>query len=275
MEKQFNSLKNKKVHFVGVKGAGMSSLAKIFLGQGAVVFGSDAEEEFFTDEILKKLGVKVRKFNAKNIAKNLDLVVYSTAYQSSHPELKKARELKIPLVSYNQALGFLFNDKIGIAVCGTHGKTTSAGMLGKIFKDAGLAPTVLVGGEVLNWKTGALCGRGKYFISEADEYQEKFLTLKPKAVLITNIEYDHPDYFKNFSQYKNVFKKFIQRIEPAGICIGFEEDKAVREVLKNSKVKKIFFSQKKQKKIFGKIKLKIPGQHNKLNALGVFLAARH
>ena len=266
--------KNKKIHFIGIKGAGMAGLAKLFKAEGAIVSGSDIGEEFFTDEILKKLGLKVEEFNVKNISKNLDWVIYSTAYQPSHPEIKKAGKLKIPLMSYSQALGFLFNQKIGIAVCGTHGKSTSAGMLGKIFKDAGLNPTVLVGGEILNWKTGALAGRGKYFISEADEYQAKFLSLKPKAILITNIEYDHPDYFKNFTAYKNVFKKLVKNIKPGGLCVGFGEDKAIKEVLKNFKSKKILFSPKKQKKIFEKIKLQIPGEHNRVNALGVFLTAK-
>ncbi|KKS57997.1 MAG: UDP-N-acetylmuramate-L-alanine ligase [Parcubacteria group bacterium GW2011_GWA2_42_35] len=242
--------KNKKIHFIGIKGAGMAGLAKLFKAEGAIVSGSDIGEEFFTDEILKKLGLKVEEFNVKNISKNLDLVIYSTAYQPSHPEIKKAGKLKIPLMSYSQALGFLFNQKIGIAVCGTHGKSTSAGMLGKIFKDAGLNPTVLVGGEILNWKTGALAGRGKYFISEADEYQAKFLSLKPKAILITNIEYDHPDYFKNFTAYKNVFKKLVKNIKPGGLCVGFGEDKAIKEVLKNFKSQTIRNFRKGDFKIF-------------------------
>ena len=265
----------KHIHFVGIKGVGMSALAQLFYHQGAAVSGSDVAEEFPTDKNLAGIGVSPSLFDENNITSNLDCVVYSRAYKDTHPEIQKARQLNIPLMDYGEALAYLFNRKKGIVVTGTHGKTTTTAMLAKIFEDAGLEPSVLVGGEVLDWNNNMRAGSGEYFIAEGDEYQEKFLNLEPQAILITNIEYDHPDFFPDFSVYKNAFRKLIGKLKPDGLCVVFEEDKNSLDVSDDLGSGRIIFGSKLQADIFKRIKLYIPGYHNRINALGAFALVRN
>jgi len=262
---------SRRVHFVGIKGVGMSALAQFFHCEGALVAGSDTADEFPTDKNLLALGIIPLLFNEDNVKNDLDLVIYSRAYKQNHPEIQKAASLNISLMDYGEALACLFNRKKGIVVSGTHGKTTTTAMLGKIFEDAGLEPSVLVGGEVLDWQNNMRYGKGDFFIAEGDEYQEKFLNLKPEAVLITNIEYDHPDFFPDFKNYKNAFRKLVQKLDSNGICAVREEDK---DIFGDFKGKRIVFNSAMQKDIFNKLKLKVIGRHNRLNGLAAFMLAR-
>ena len=265
----------KRIHFVGIKGAGMSGLAQLFHKEGVIVSGSDTTEEFPTDKNLTNIGIVPSSFSKDNIKGDIDCVIYSKAYKNDHPEIKKAREMNIPLMDYGEALAHLFNQKKGIVVIGTHGKTTTTAMLAKIFEDAGLEPSALVGGEVLNWQNNMRAGSGEYFIAEGDEYQEKFLDLEPQAILITNIEYDHPDFFPDFPAYKNAFRKLIERLKPASLCVVFEEDKNSLDVSDDLGSKRIIFGPKLQADVFKRIKLCVPGYHNRINALGAFALARN
>ena len=249
----------------------MSALAQFFHCEGALVAGSDTADEFPTDKNLLALGIIPLLFNEDNVKNDLDLVIYSRAYKQNHPEIQKAASLNISLMDYGEALACLFNRKKGIVVSGTHGKTTTTAMLGKIFEDAGLEPSVLVGGEVLDWQNNMRYGKGDFFIAEGDEYQEKFLNLKPEAVLITNIEYDHPDFFPDFKNYKNAFRKLVQKLDSNGICAVREEDK---DIFGDFKGKRIVFNSAMQKDIFNKLKLKVIGRHNRLNGLAAFMLAR-
>lgn len=264
----------KRVHFIGIKGVGMSALAQLFHYEGAIISGSDTQEEFHTDKNLSALGITSLPFNANNVKENLDLVVYSRAYTESHPEIKKARKLNIPIMDYGEALAFLFNrKKKGIVICGTAGKTTTTAMVAKIFEDAGFSPTALVGGQVLDWQSNAKQGKGEFFITEGDEYQEKFLKLNPYVVLITNIQYDHPDFFPNIDNYKSAFRKLVAKINPQGICAVFDGDQNAINISANFPGKKIVFGPTVQPDILNKLKLKLLGHHNRINALGAFVLA--
>jgi UDP-N-acetylmuramate--alanine ligase len=248
-----NILALKKAYLVGIKGSGVSALACILKNLGIKVVGSDTKEKFFTDEILKKEGVKFYEgFKKENLKKELPVsaVISSVAYLSSNiknPEIELAKKLNIPILSYPRALAEIFNQSFGIAVCGSHGKSSTTAILGKVFKDVGLDPTVLVGSEVIEWKSNALVSKNfkkkieflkkneeklknlnwlrknlknlPIFIIEADEYKEAFLNYFPRIIIITNIDYDHPDYFKTEKEYKDAFRKFVENLKEPRLLI--------------------------------------------------------
>ena len=202
----------KKAYFVGIKGVGMTSFAQILQHKGVEVVGSDTNEVFFTDAILNSLDISFFEgFNAKNFIGSLpvDVVIASPAYlNSDNKEIQEARKRDIPVMSWHQGLAQMFNNNYGIAVCGTHGKSTTTAMLGTILEKAGLDPTVVVGSRVNQWGGNARVGDSKYYVIEADEYKDSFLQYDPKIVAITNIEYDHPDYFETKEQYFKSFETF-------------------------------------------------------------------
>jgi UDP-N-acetylmuramate-alanine ligase len=253
-----NILNLKKAYLVGIKGSGVSALACILKNLGIEVVGSDTKEKFFTDKILKKEGIKFYEgFKKENLKKELpvSVIISSVAYLSlniKNPEIELAKKLNIPILTYPQALASIFNQSFGIAICGSHGKSSTTAILGKIFKDAGFDPTVLVGSEVIEWKSNALISKNfkkkleflkkneeklknlnwiwknlkklPIFIIEADEYKEAFLNYFPRIIIITNIDYDHPDYFKTEKEYRNAFRKFVENLKEPRILIANHAD---------------------------------------------------
>ena len=241
----------KTAYFIGIKGVGMTALAQILHNKGIKVWGSDIKEKFFTDKILKKLKIKyIEGFNANNIPKEVDLVITSVAYlNKNNPEINRVKKLKLPLYTYPQVLAELFNKSYGIAIAGSHGKSTTTAMLGYILEQAGFDPTVVVGSRVNQWGSNSRLGRSRYFIIEADEYRDAFLQYKPKMAVVTNIDYDHPDYFKNAQQYQRSFDRFIG--QPS--------------------IEKIVTSTEKIN--YKKFNLKILGEYNNSNAALAYKAA--
>ena len=202
----------KKAYFIGIKGVGMTSFTQILQNKGVEVVGSDTDEVFFTDAILRSLDISFfENFNANNLSRSLpvDVVIASPAYlNSDNAEIQEAHKRNIPVLSWHQGLAQMFNAHYGIAVCGTHGKSTTTAMLGTILDKAGFDPTVVVGSRVNEWGSNARVGNSAYYVIEADEYKDSFLQYNPKVVAITNIEYDHPDYFKTKEQYFESFRVF-------------------------------------------------------------------
>jgi len=290
--------KFKKIYLVGIKGGGMTALAEIFLKMGKIVVGSDIKEEFFTDEVLKKLGIKFYEcFSAENIKKEKpDLIVYSTAYNNkNNKEVRVAFNSNREIISYPEALGELMKDKFGIAVCGTHGKTTTTAMLVLAMKEAGADPTAVVGSKIDQIGSNALMGNSQYFVIEADEYQNKFLHYNPLGVILTSLDFDHPDFFENFEEYKEVFKTFISRIPSHGFLVAWGGSADVIEVAKSARCNIIFYDffsaadsiyrLREDFKKLGKnnvdfytvprgLSLQIPGKHNLLNASAVLALSK-
>jgi len=283
--------KVKKIYFIGIKGSGMVALVEIFERRGCKVTGSDTKEKFFTDEILKKkLFVKYHEgFDAKHITSDIDLIVYSTAYnEKNNEEFKTAKYKSIPMVSYPGMLGILFNEKYGIAVSGTHGKTTTTAMLAEIFKTALLDPTAVVGSQVRQWRGSALVGRSEFMIIEADEYQGKLDLYDPQAVILTSADWDHPDFFPTYEEYKKTFEKFVAKIPRHGFLVVCGDRNETLEISKSAKCKVIsygfgseadlrianhelregkqFFSLSAKGKKLGDFEIMLPGRHNILNA---------
>ncbi|MCK5212253.1 UDP-N-acetylmuramate--L-alanine ligase [Candidatus Parcubacteria bacterium] len=226
------NLKNiKNIYIIGIKGAGVTILAQYFRAQNINVLGSDIEDVFMTDEVLKRCGCKVLLgFKKENIPSDVDLIVYSTAYNiQNNEELAYALSSKKKVISYPEAMGSIFKDYFGIAVAGTHGKTTTSAWLGFVLNKAGLDPNVMVGANVPQFKGNALIGKSDYLILETDEYQNKFKYYLPKAVLLNNIEYDHPDFFKSEDEYRRVFIEFIKKIPKKGFLIANFDDPVIRK----------------------------------------------
>ena len=221
---------------MGIKGAGMTAIAQILRGRNIEIFGSDIGDVFYTDEILRRLQIPFyEKFSAKNIPQNADLVIYSTAYnEENNVEMAEAKRMKIPMMSYPEILGMLFQEKLGITVCGTHGKTTTTAILAEALSSAGLDPSALVGSNVIGWNSNVMLGKGEYFVAEADEYQNKLQYYNPWSAILTSVDWDHPDFFPDFAGYKKVFRDFVSKIPKTGFLIVWGDSSDTLEVAANA-----------------------------------------
>lgn len=221
--------KLQKVYMIGIKGVGMTMLAQFLVEKGIEVQGSDTDEVFMTDEILKKIGVSVKEgFDEINIPADVDLIIYSTAYSpETNPEVKKAVKGEKTVLTFAQALSKIFNGSYGIAVCGTHGKTTTTAWLGYVLWKAGWEPNVMVGAKVDQFQGSGVSGSSDHMIIEADEYQNKLEQFSPKAVILNNIEHDHHDFFSSEEDYIEVFRDFIRKIPAKGFLVANYDDPLV------------------------------------------------
>lgn len=203
--------KIKKLHFVGIGGIGMCGIAEVLHNQGYVVSGSDLALTEVTDH-LQGLGIKVYEGHRAENINSADCVVNSSAVHDDNPEIIEARRRKIPVIRRAEMLGELMRLKFGVGVAGTHGKTTTTSMLGHIFVEAGLDPTVMVGGRVISFETTVKLGKGDLLIAEADEYDRSFLNLTPSVAVLTTLEADHLDYYKDLDEIKVAFTQFANKV---------------------------------------------------------------
>ena len=270
-----------RIHFVGIGGIGASALAQYYLAKGHKVSGSDLATSKITQLLQKKSAEIIitaekscRLGDSRDLVKRSDLVVYSPAVPKGHPELKLARRLKIGCLSYPQALGKLTKKHFTIAVCGSHGKSTTASMLGLMLIRANLDPTVIVGTKLKEFgDSNCRVGKGRYLVIEADEYKDSFLNYWPKIIVLTNIDKDHLDYFGSFENLISSFNKFIEHLPSAGWLVANKDNGAFRAQNLRSNVRYFSSKQKREIQKIGKV-LKIPGRHNILNALAALTAAR-
>ena len=298
--------KIKKIYMIGIKGVGMTMLAQFFAGNKIEVVGSDTAEKFMTDQSLKNSGVKIiEMFAVENLPKDANLIVYSTAYNAErNVEVAAALAAKVRTLTYAQALGEVFNQKYGIAVVGSHGKTTTTAWLGFVLDRAGLKPNVMVGSIVPQFDGPSLVSPADILIIEADEYQNKLQYFNPKAVLLNNIDYDHPDFFPTVAEYENVFIEFIKKIPPKGFLVANYDDPTIRKTaavncrgrvvsyaldemadyvaydLKSFNGEQYFKvrvtadeANESESSELGDFKIKLSGKHNISNALAVIAAA--
>lgn len=269
----FDSKKYKKIYIVGIKGVGTAALAEFLKDSGCEVSGSDVAEEFMTDSALKKAGISVFGFSENDFSA-VDAVVRSVAYnKENNTDIKKAEDLGIPVFTYPEVISWFFNNKFGVAVSGSHGKTTTTAMLAYILDRAGKNVNAIVGSKVNEWGSGAKINDIKkddaIFVLEADEYKKAFLRYKPKAAVITSIDYDHPDCYKTKEEYEDVFLEFAESISENGFLVANRDYEEIIKITKNLKCKVIFYG--KDKLI--DLKIKIPGEHNLYNANAAYLSA--
>lgn len=210
-------------HFIGIGGAGVSGLARVLHDRGFVVTGSDLKASRYATA-LEEVGVKVSIGHAAENLGNPDVVVVSSAIPEFNPELVAARERGIPVWPRAKMLAHLAGDDTALCVAGTHGKTTTSSMLAKVLDDIGLDPTFLIGGELNDMGANARCGRGGYYVVEADESDGSFLFMNPHVALITNMEADHLDHYGTFDEIVATFGQFIERTSPTGAVVVCAED---------------------------------------------------
>ena len=268
-----------KIHLIGIGGIGVSALAQYYLSQGHEVTGSDLTMSEIT-AYLERLGVKITKnksLSAKIPHKMPDLVVYSPAVKKNNLELSFYLKKKIKCLSYPEALGELTKNYFTIAIAGAHGKSTTTAMLGLILVKAKLDPTIIVGTKLKEFGgTNFRPGKSKYLVIEACEYDSSFLHYIPQMIVITNIDKEHLDYFKNLKNIIAAFKDFISRLPKSGVLIANGDDKNVEGIIsdKHSQFKISEFKIKSKEAEIVKNILNVPGNHNVYNALAALTAAR-
>jgi len=271
-----------KVHFIGIGGIGISALAQYYLKRGALVSGSDLCESEITKALSKK-GAKIfiGKNQGKNLAKDIDLVIYSLAVKKDNPEIKETKKYKIRIKSYPEALGNLTKKHFTIAVCGMHGKSTTVALLSLVLIKAGFDPTVIIGTKLKEFKdSNCKIGKSEYLVIEADEYKAAFLNYWPRIIVLTSIEREHLDYYRDLRHIFRTFRTFINHLPAGGTLVADKDDKNIKKMIERiKKQKKIKFkiipyslSQKESSKV--KNILKIPGSFNVSNALGVLDVTR-
>lgn len=286
----------KKIHFVGIGGISMSGLAEILLSQGYEISGSDMKESSITDR-LQAMGIKFYNGHSSDNIENPDLIIYTAAVKKDNPELVKSQEMGIRTIERSVLLGQIMKQyPFSINVSGTHGKTTTTSMVTMIMLEAGMDPTVHIGGELNAIGGNTKIGGNKYFIAEACEYVESFLKFFPFMGIILNIEADHLDYFKGLDHIKESFLKFARLIPNEGFLIACADDSNVKDLLDkldcniitygiNSadalwQARDISFDENglgsytlfKSNEEIGRINLGVPGTHNVSNSLAAAAA---
>ena len=280
----------KKIHFVGIGGIGMSGIAEVLKNMGYKITGSDIKESE-TVKRLKKLGIKVFIGHSKENIDETDVVVFSSAVKPDNPEIVKAKSLGIPVIPRAEMLAELCRLKYSILVAGAHGKTTTTSLIATVLSDAGFDPTVVVGGKLKSIGTNARLGQGEFLVAEADESDGSFLKLSPAIAVITNIDREHLDYFKNLRRIKKAFLEFANKVPFYGVSIlcrecrhirdliphlsrryltyGFDEDSDFYSKKISFKAPYVSFEAFYKNKSFGEFTLTVPGKHNVLNSLAV------
>ncbi|MGZ4121333.1 MAG: UDP-N-acetylmuramate--L-alanine ligase [Actinomycetota bacterium] len=280
------------VHLIGVGGAGMSALAKVLLARGILVSGSDLKESADL-AALRALGARISIGHEPSNIGDAETVVVSSAIRATNPELRAAEAKGVRVLHRAQLLGMLMRDRRGIAVAGTHGKTTTTSMIALILQRAGLDPTFLVGGEVNERGTNAHDGVGEWLVAEADESDGSFLWLGPEIAVVTSIEADHLDYYGTEADVRETFGAFMENVLPEGAIVACIEDAGVRSVIPRVDRRFVTYGLadgewtanrapanggqemivRRHGAVVGTIALPVGGAHNALNALAAVAAA--
>lgn len=283
---------------VGIGGIGMQALADVLLGMGHKVTGSDIKD-FSAKQRLEAKGavVLIGTQKEENVPDDIDELIYSSVINkhfpdNNHPELVKAKGLGIDITKRAEFIGKLMEDRVGIAISGTHGKTTTTTLITLILQAGNLNPTALIGAEVKSLQGCGILGDEKYMVVEACEYDRSFLDMKPKIAVITNIEEDHLDYYEDITEIKNAFTKFIKSVPKDGLVVVNGDDKNIQEILNKAKAKVITFGfddkndiqatdiRVQDRKMMFRVGdletyLSFPGKHLVLDALAAIVVARY
>jgi UDP-N-acetylmuramate--alanine ligase len=285
------------VHLVGIGGAGLSAVAQVLLGRGYRVSGSDRQLNEMTSK-LEAAGATIYEGHAPEQIEGAEMLLVSSAIPPQNPEVQAAIHSGIAVLKRNEFLPKLMEGSYGIAVAGTHGKTTTTGMIARIMLDAGLDPTVIVGAELPALGSNGRAGRSDYFVIEADEYDYMFLGLRPDLAVVTNIEYDHPDLFPSQEAYRDTFVSFIERVRSDGHLIGCVDDPGASVLIEHAERLHLAvvtygltkgewqavdlranqhggsdFLVQHAGKTIGLARLRVPGRHNVQNATAAVAAA--
>ena len=284
----------KKIHFIGIGGIGMSGIAELLLNQGYRVSGSDLRESDTTRRLAEFGGEIMIGHKAENISE-VDVVVTSTAVKADNPEVVEAYRQHVAVIPRAEMLAELMRMKYGIAIAGTHGKTTTTSMMSVVLHHAGIDPTAVIGGKLDAFGSNAKLGRGKFLIAEADESDGSFMHLSPTIAVVTNIDADHLDYYSGLDEIKEIFIEFINKVPFFGRAVLCLDDPNVQDILPEVKKRYLTYGFSPQADFYatdvqhrqgrtsfvahfqgkelGRISFKLPGRHNVLNALSVVAVA--
>jgi UDP-N-acetylmuramate--alanine ligase len=284
----------KRLHLVGIGGTGMCGIAEVLLSMGFEITGSDLVATDVTDRLLS-LGARVRVGHAAEAVGDAQLVVISSAVQPDNPEVVEARQRGLPVIRRAEMLAELMRLRWGIAVCGTHGKSTVTSMIGEVLTAAGFDPTIIVGGRLTGSNTGARVGQGEILVAEADEYDQSFLQLQPIMSVVTNIEPEHLECYGSFADLLGAFRRFLRSVPFYGRVIMSGDDHNLRQLkpdlerpitvygfnpgaelsaeVQSSSGLTTHSRVSRQGKVLGTLDLKLPGAHNVHNALGALAVA--
>ncbi|HZM01020.1 MAG TPA: UDP-N-acetylmuramate--L-alanine ligase, partial [Planctomycetota bacterium] len=276
------------VHFVGIGGAGMSGIAEILLTLGYRVSGSDARRGEAVER-LEQLGAKVWIGHDAHHAEGADVVVYSSAVPRDNVELQAARRRQVPVIPRAEMLAELMRLKYGIAVAGTHGKTTTTSMIGAVLAEGRLDPTIVVGGRVIGLGAGARLGRGEYLVAEADESDGSFLALTPTIAVVTTIDAEHLDHYGSLDALRDAFVAFVRKVPFYGAAVLCLDQPEIQRLLPRVEKRIVTYGLEASADLvarrvqltgltsrfdvyqrgahLGECALQIPGRHNVLNAL--------
>ncbi len=290
-------LRLRRLHFVGAGGVGMSGLAEILLLSTPLeISGCDLVASENTVR-LTKLGAKIAYGHDPAHVREADLVVISSAVDESNPEVAAAKERGVPLIRRAEMLAEIMRLKQGIAIAGTHGKTTTTSLTGMVLTEAGFDPTIVVGGQVRVLGTNARLGKGDFLVAEADEYDRSFLKLTPVVAVVTNVEADHLDCYKDLAEILDSFAIFANRVPFYGAVVACLDDSGVREILPRVKRRVVTYGESEGSNLqarqirleasgttfevwegktwsLGSVRLPLPGRHNVANALAAIAVGR-
>jgi len=282
---------NKHIHLIGIGGIGMSAISQLLLKKETFrISGCDLKENDLISN-LRQDGITVWIGHDSQHLETVDTVVYSSAIPENNPEIQEAKRRGIQLMKRAEILAYLMQDKTVITVTGMHGKTTTASLASYLLSEAGLFPTFAVGGIIQNLGGNALLGKGRFFVAEADESDGSFLCYYPDYSIITNIDYEHLDYYQDFSSVQQAFHGFINQTKNDGCLFCWQDDPYLKNLLSDYKRKVIFFGLKQSadlcalnialkglisefdcfwhREFIGRFKIALGGRHNILNALAV------
>ena len=289
------------VHFVGIKGTGMTALVEIFFHNGAIITGSDVSERFYTDEILEKLGLKAQEFSSKNITDDIQYVIYSAAYKlDSNPDLIQATKKGIPCLLYTQALGQYSERSYSCGICGVHGKTSTTGLTGTMLKELDLPVQILAGSVIKSFGDSCTYSNltensqdNRIFVAETCEYKRHFMSFCPQKIILTSVESDHQDFFPTYQDIRQAFIDYICKLPQKGQVIYCCDDEGAVDTVNISKnqrpdiefipygtsasgdYKVVINEVQNEEQLFtigdfGQMALKVPGHHEVLDAVAGF-----
>ena len=284
----------RKIHFIGIGGIGMSGIAEVLLNLGYQVSGSDLKESEITQRLVSLGGEIAYGHRADNV-QEADVVVTSTAVKANNPEVMEAHRRLIPVIPRAEMLAELMRMKYGIAVAGTHGKTTTTSMVATILSHGGIDPTVVIGGRLDSIGSNAKLGQGKFLVAEADESDGSFLKLSPTIAVVTNVDADHLDYYRDLDQIKETFVDFINKVPFFGVAVLCLDDPNIQSFIPLVKKRFISYGLTTQADFnatdieyrgdrtafevhhrgqrLGRLSFRMPGRHNVLNALAAVAVA--
>ena len=257
------------IHCIGIGGIGLSAIARMFLLKGVTVSGSDMSPSRVTDELLR-LGAHI-SFDQDNslVPATVDVVLYTIAIPDTNPELLGARARGLTLMTYPEALGFLSREHKTVAIAGTHGKTTTTAMTAEVLIACGLDPTVIVGSFLKNAASNFIPGKSNLFVVEACEYRESFAHLSPQILVITNIEEDHLDYYKDIHEIIRAFNKVASKVPKEGYIVANLDDKTTQAALHGVQATVCNY-----RDVLDTIEVSVPGEHNRENAAAALMVAK-